>query len=53
MEDDININLFCNVELKNEQNLAEIFKIFGTFLYKFGRFPAVEKLAVIPYGSVP
>ena len=53
MEDDININLFCNVGLKNEQNLAEIFKIFGTFLYKFGRFSAVEKLAVIPYGSIP
>ena len=53
MEDDININLFSNIEIKNEQNPAEIFKIFETFFYKFGRFPAVEKLAVIPHGSIP
>ena len=53
MEDDKNINLFSNIELKNEQNPAEIFKIFETFFYKFGRFPAFEKLAVIPRGSIP
>ena len=47
MEDDININLFSNIELKNEQDLAEIFKTFDIFFDKFGRFPAVEKLAVI------
>ena len=47
MEDDININLFSNIELKNEQDLAEIFKTFDTFFYKFGKFPAVEKLSVI------
>ena len=52
MKDDININLFSNIELKNEQNPAEIFKIFDTFFYKFGRFPAVEKLAVIHCGSI-
>ena len=32
MEDDININLFPNIELKNEQDPAEIFKIFDTFV---------------------
>ena len=52
MEGDININLLSNIELKTEQDPAEIFKIFDTFFYKFGRFPAVEKLAVIPRGSV-
>ena len=52
MEYDININLFCTIDLKNEQDPAKIFKIFGTFFYKFGRFPDVEKLA-IPPGSIP
>ena len=53
MEDDININLFSNIELKNEQDPAEIFKTFDPFFYKFGRYPAAEKLAVIPHGSIP
>ena len=53
MENDINIYLFYNIELKNEQDPAEIFKTFDTFFYKFGRFPAVEKLAVVPRGSIP
>ena len=52
MEDDINIDLFSNIELKNEQDPAEIFKTFDTFFYKFSRFPAVEKLAVIPRESI-
>ena len=53
MEDDININLFSNIELKNEHDPAEIFKTFDTFFYRSGRFSAVEKLAVIPRGSIP
>ena len=53
MEDDININLFSNIDLKNEQDPAEIFKNFDAFFYKFGRLPAVEKLTVIPRGSTP
>ena len=53
MENDINIYLFYNIELKNEQDPAEIFKTFDTFFYKFGRFPAVEKHAVVPRGSIP
>ena len=52
MEDDIIINLFSSIDLKNEQDTAEIFKIFDTY-YKFGRFPDVEKLAIIPHGSIP
>ena len=31
MEYDININLFSDIDLKNEQDPAEIFKIFDTF----------------------
>ena len=46
MEYDININLFSTIDLKNEQDPAKVFKIFGTFFYKFGRFPDVEKLAI-------
>ena len=53
MENDINIYLFYNIELKNEQDPTEIFKTFDTFFYKFGRFLAVEKLAIIPRGSIP
>ena len=53
MEDDININLFSNIELKNEHDPAKIIKLFDNFFYKFSRFPAVEKLAVIPWGSIP
>ena len=53
MEDDININLFSNIELKNEQDPAEIFKTFDPFFHKFGRYPTVEKLAVTPHGSIP
>ena len=46
MEYDININLFSTIDLKNEQDPAKIFKIFGTFFSKFGRFPDFEKLAI-------
>ena len=46
MEYDININLFSTIDLKNEQDPAKVFKIFGPFFYKFGRFPGVEKLAI-------
>ena len=53
MEGDININLFSNIELKNKQDPAEIFKTFDTFFDKFSRFPAAEKLVVIPRGSIP
>ena len=31
MEDDININLFSNIDLKNEQDPAEIFRNFDAF----------------------
>ena len=34
MEDDININLFSNIDLKNEQDPAEIFKKFDAFFIK-------------------
>ena len=45
IEDDININLVFNTDP------AEILKIFDNCFYKSGRFPAVEKPAVIPHGS--
>ena len=32
MEDDININLFSNIDLKNEQDPAGILKKFDAFL---------------------
>ena len=33
--------------------LHKFLKYLTTFFYKFSRFPAVEKLPVIPRGSIP
>ena len=35
------------------KTLQKFLKYLTLFSYKFGRFPAVEKLAVIPHGSIP
>ena len=34
------------------KTLQKFLKYLTLFSYKFGRFPAVEKLAVIPHGSI-
>ena len=46
------MNLFSNIELKNDQDPAEILKTFDNFFYKFGKFPVVKKLAVISRRSI-
>ena len=48
------MHLYFNIDLKNEQSPAEIFKLFDKiFLKKFGRFPSVNTLAIVPTGVVP
>ena len=44
MEDDLRLQLYSNVDLKNEQNPREILKFFDKCFFKFGRFPAVSDL---------
>ena len=53
IENDLNIHLYSNIDMKNEQSPAEIFKLFDKLLFKFGRFPAVDTLAIVPTGVVP
>ena len=53
IENDLNIHLYSNIDIKNEQSPAEIFKLFDKLLFKFGRFPAVDTLAIVPTGVVP
>ena len=53
IENDLNINLYSNINIKNEQSPAEILKLFEKFFLKFGRFPAVDTLAIVPSGVVP
>ena len=45
-QDDIRLNLFLNTDLKNEQNLNKILK-------KFGRFPAINELRIVPMVDMP
>ena len=52
IENDLNIHLYSNIDMKNEQSPAEIFKLFDKLLFKFGRFPAVDTLAIVPTGVV-
>ena len=44
MEDDININLFSNIELKNEQDRAENFKTFNPFFINLVDFLLLKNL---------
>ena len=52
-QDDIRLNLFLNTDLKNEQNLNKILKIFDSFFKKFGRFPAINELRIVPTVDMP
>ena len=52
IQDNIRLNLFLNTYLKNEQNSNEILRYLIVF-FKFGRFPAINELTVVPTGDVP
>ena len=53
MEDDININLFSNIELKNQQVPREIFKIYDTFFINSVDFLLLKNFIVISCGTIP
>ena len=47
------MHLYSNIDLKNEQSPGEMFKLFDNFFFKYGRFPSVNTLAIVPTGVVP
>ena len=49
IQDDIRLNLFVNIDLRNGKNPNEILKIFDRF---FGRFPTINELTVVLTGDV-
>ena len=51
MEDDIRLNLYSSIDLKDESNTKEIMHTFDRFFFAFGRFPAINELAIIPTGD--
>ena len=53
MQDGLRLNLFSNIDLKNKPNTSEILQTFDRFFFAFGRFPAINKLTVVPTGDAP
>ena len=53
MQDDLRLNLFSNIYLKNKPNTSEILQKLDRFFFAFGRFPAINELIVIPTSDVP
>ena len=53
MEEDLTLNLYSFIDLKNEYNMEEIMHTFNRFFFTFGRFPAINNLAIIPTVEVP
>ena len=51
-EDDLRLNLYSSIDLKNEPNTKEILQIFDRFFFAFGRFPAINELTIVPTGEV-
>ena len=53
IENDLNINLYSNIDIRNEQSPAEFLYFLMFFFFKFGRFLAVNTLAIVPTRVVP
>ena len=53
MQDDVRLNLFSNIDLKNEPNTSKILQTFDRCFFAFGRFPAINELIVVATGDVP
>ena len=53
VEDDLGLNVYSFIDLKNEPNTKEIMHTFDRFFLAFGRFPAINELTVVPTGDVP
>ena len=53
MEDDLRLNLYSSLDLKNEHNTKEIMDTFDRYFFAFDGFPAINELTIIPIGDVP
>ena len=53
MEDDLRLNLYSSIDLKNEPNTKKIMHTFYRFFFAFGRFPAINELRIVPAGDMP
>ena len=53
MEEDLTLNHYSFIDLKNEYNTEEVMHTFNKFFFAFGRFPAINDLVIIPTGEVP
>ena len=47
------LNLYSNIDFKNEPNTREILQAFDRFFFIFGRFPAINELKIVPMSNVP
>ena len=52
-EDDLKINFFTFLDVKNDPNVEEIFHVFDQFYFKFGRFPGQNGFIIVPTGDLP
>ena len=53
MQDNLRLNLYSNIDLKNEPNTRQILQTFDRFFFAFGRFHAINELTISPAGNVP
>ena len=53
MEDELRLNIYSFIDLKNEHNTKEILHTFDRFFFAFGRFPAIKELTTVLTGDVP
>ena len=53
LQDDLSLNLYANIDLKNDSYTREILQAFDRFIFAFGRFPAINELTIIPTADVP
>lgn len=52
MQVDLRLNLYSNIDLKNEPNTRQIFQTFDRPFFVFGRLPATNKLTFVPMSDV-
>ena len=52
MEDDFRLNVYSSIDVKNEPKTKEIMHTFNKFFFAFGRFPTINKLAIVPTGDM-
>ena len=53
IQDDLRLNLYFHIFLKNESNTRDILQTFDRFFFSFDGFSAINKLTIVPIGDVP